>query len=421
MHNPEVKTCAKGDDVMRRISWMLAMVLVLSALLAACGKKDAAAVVKDLNEVVGEMESYQGAGVMTLHTGETPQQYKVEVWHQKPSYYRIALTNAKKDVTQIVLRNDEGVFVLTPSQNKSFRFQSDWPDNQGQVYLYETLIRSITGDKTRQFADEKESYVFDVAANYNTHALVRQKIWLNKSDYAPKQVEVSDSNANVVVDVKFDSFKFGADFGKDAFDMQRNMTAATEEGNKTGTGTDAGAAPAEKTDDAGAQQPANPQTPDADGAVTDGQSGVSDGTKPPGTENHEGSAGATSEQGSEEPTSAAPKESDSFGVIQPTYAPEGVKLKDDQILEEAGDYSVLLRYEGTYNYTIFEARPQDRAVSLAPSRLVDLGFTAGMISGDALQTLTWTVDGVEYRITSADLPENEMVRIATSIQEESGK
>lgn len=36
------------------------MVLVLSALLAACGKKDAAAVVKDLNEVVGEMESYQG-------------------------------------------------------------------------------------------------------------------------------------------------------------------------------------------------------------------------------------------------------------------------------------------------------------------------------------------------------------------------
>jgi hypothetical protein len=38
-----------------------------------------------------------------------------------------------------------------------------------------------------------------------------------------------------------------------------------------------------------------------------------------------------------------------------------------------------------------------------------------------LQTLTWTSDGVEYRITSADLPENEMVRIATSMQEESGK
>lgn len=389
------------------------MVLVLSALLAACGKKDAAAVVKDLNEVVGEMESYQGAGVMTLHTGDTPQQYKVEVWHQKPSYYRIALTNAKKDVTQIVLRNDEGVFVLTPSQNKSFRFQSNWPDSQGQVYLYETLIRSITGDTTRQFADEKESYVFDVAANYNTHALVRQKIWLNKSDYAPKQVEVSDSNANVVVDVKFDSFKFGAEFEKDAFDMQRNMTAATKEGGQTGT--DSGVTPAEQTGEGG-KEPANPQTaPEPDGAVTDGQSGVGGDTEQQGTE------GAATGQEGEEPTLAEPEGADSFGVIQPTYAPEGVQLKDDQILEEAGDYSVMLRYEGTYNYTIFEARPQDRAVSLAPSRVLDLGFTLGMVSGDALQTLTWTTDGIEYRITSADLPDNEMVRIATSMQEESGK
>lgn len=390
------------------------MVLVLSALLAACGKKDAAAVVKDLNEVVGEMESYQGAGVMTLHTGDTPQQYKVEVWHQKPSYYRIALTNAKKDVTQIVLRNDEGVFVLTPSQNKSFRFQSNWPDNQGQVYLYETLIRSITGDTTRQFADEKESYVFDVAANYNTHALVRQKIWLNKSDYAPKQVEVSDSNANVVVDVKFDSFKFGTEFEKDAFDMQRNMSAATEEGGKTGT--DSGVTPAEQTGNEGGKEPANPQTaPEPDGAVTDGQTGVGGDTEQQGTE------GAATGQEGEEPTLAEPEGADSFGVIQPTYAPEGVQLKDDQILEEAGDYSVMLRYEGTYNYTIFEARPQDRAVSLAPSRVLDLGFTLGMVSGDALQTLTWTTDGIEYRITSADLPDNEMVRIATSMQEESGK
>lgn len=390
------------------------MVLVLSALLAACGKKDAAAVVKDLNEVVGEMESYQGVGVMTLHTGDTPQQYKVEVWHQKPSYYRIALTNAKKDVTQIVLRNDEGVFVLTPSQNKSFRFQSNWPDNQGQVYLYETLIRSITGDTTRQFADEKESYVFDVAANYNTHALVRQKIWLNKSDYAPKQVEVSDSNANVVVDVKFDSFKFGTEFEKDAFDMQRNMSAATEEGGKTGT--DSGVTPAEQTGNEGGKEPANPQTaPEPDGAVTDGQTGVGGDTEQQGTE------GAATGQEGEEPTLAEPEGSDSFGVIQPTYAPEGVQLKDDQILEEAGDYSVMLRYEGIYNYTIFEARPQDRAVSLAPSSVVDLGFTLGMISGDALKTLTWMTDGIEYRITSADLPQNEMVRIATSMQEESGK
>ncbi|MET1167814.1 DUF4367 domain-containing protein, partial [Bacillus velezensis] len=173
--------------------------------------------------------------------------------------------------------------------------------------------------------------------------------------------------------------------------------------------------PAEQTGEGG-KEPANPQTaPEPDGAVTDGQSGVGGDTEQQGTE------GATTGQEGEEPTLAEPEGADSFGVIQPTYAPEGVQLKDDQILEEAGDYSVMLRYEGTYNYTIFVARPQDRAVSLAPSSVVDLGFTLGMISGDALKTLTWMTDGIEYRITSADLPQNEMARIATSMQEESGK
>ena len=231
-------------------------------------------------------------------------------------------------------------------------------------------------------------------------------------------MEVSDSNANVVVDVKFDSFKFGAEFSKDAFDMQRNMTAGTE-GN---SGTDA-TSPAEQAGENGTKEPASsetapgqePTTGSAEG-VTDGQTGVSENPEQQGAQDP-----ASGEPGTEEPTMTEPEGAGSFGVIEPTYAPEGVKLKDDQIVEESGDYSVMLRYEGTYNYTIFEARPQDRAVSLAPSRVVDLGFTLGMISGDSLQTLTWMTDGIEYRITSADLPESEMVQIATSMQEQSGK
>ena len=92
-----------------------------------------------------------------------------------------------------MLRNDEGVFVLTPRLNKVFRFQSDWPANQGQVYLYQTLIQSILLDNSRQFAVDNDAYVFDVMANYQNGSLARQKIWLNKSDYAPRQVEVSDA------------------------------------------------------------------------------------------------------------------------------------------------------------------------------------------------------------------------------------
>ncbi|MNP74478.1 Sporulation protein YdcC [compost metagenome] len=66
-------------------------------------------------------------------------------------------------------------------------------------------------------------------------------------------------------------------------------------------------------------------------------------------------------------------------------------------------------------------RSPDRTASLVPGELVDMGFTWGLLTGDALQTLTWTVDGLEFRITSENLPVTEMVKIAASMQDQTGK
>lgn len=361
---------------MRRTIWVLAIIMSVALVMTGCGKKDAASVVKDLNNVADKLESkqgtYQASGIMTLFTGEQPQEYKVEVWYKNPSYYRISLANVQKDITQIVLRNDEGVFVLTPSMNKSFRFQSDWPDNQGQVYLYQTLVRGIVSDNNRQFVEDGDNYVFEVAANYQSNALVRQKIWLDKKTYEPKQVQVSDSEAKVVVDVKFDNFKFDTDFTKDSFDMQKNMT--------TGAASESTVA---QVDENG-----NPVV------VPEGQE-------------QEG-----------QPVAA---ELGDFGIIEPGYVPAGVELKDSHKMEGNKDHAVLIRYDGVYQYTIMEARPLDRAVALAPGTLIDLGFTAGLLSGDEQQTLTWMSEGIEYRITSANLPVNEMMQIAASMEAQSGK
>ncbi|MNI05243.1 Sporulation protein YdcC [compost metagenome] len=382
---------------MRRIILMLTIVIVLSMALAACGKKDAAGVVKDLDKVVTKLESYQGAGTMTLYTGDKPQEYKVEVWYQNPSFYRIALTNAEKDVTQIVLRNEQGVYVLTPSLNKSFRFQSDWPENQGQVYLYQTLVRSILSDNSRQFVDDKESYVFEVAANYNTHALVRQKIWLAKNDYSPRQVQVSDAQAKVVVEVKFDKFDFNAKFDNKSFDMQHNLDTAAQ--NTQGTMLE--------VDETGALVETSAEE-------TSGNNQEQGGDVTVKTEGSEGAA-----EGWE--SSKSPALSDPFGVIIPTYLPDGVVYKDDKVVDDSERSLVLLRYDGTYQFTLSESRSPDRTASLVAGELVDLGFTAGLLTGDQLQTLTWTIDGLEFRITSDNLPINEMVKIAASMQDQTGK
>jgi outer membrane lipoprotein-sorting protein len=413
------------------------MIMCVTVLLAGCGKKSADDVVKDLSDVVSGMDSYHGTALMTLHTGQTPQEYLVDVSYRKPSYYRIAMTNEKKDITQIVLRNDEGVFVLTPSLNKSFRFKSDWPDNQGQVYLYETLVRSIIGDETRQLADDDKAYIFDVAANYNSHALVRQKIWLAKDNYAPQQVQVSDANAKVVVDLKFSDFKFGTEFDKGAFDMERNMAAGSTAVPPSGSGDAKDAQPQAET--GGVKSSENPdptetsdETGNTDQSGTDSSgsaSGEANGTKEEPAEN--GAQAGDADAGAGEPNAGADGQSgqgsedpamSEFGIIEPSYMPAGVQMRDMPEIADSETHAVMLRYSGQYNYTIVESRPLDRAVSLAAGDPIDMGFgVVGVLTGDQQQTLTWMMDGVEFRITSADLPVQEMIQIAASMQDQSGK
>jgi hypothetical protein len=64
---------------------------------------------------------------------------------------------------------------------------------------------------------------------------------------------------------------------------------------------------------------------------------------------------------------------------------------------------------------------KDRAVTLSVGIALDLGFTLGHLTEGATNTLTWSYGGIEYRMSSADLPQNDMVRIAQSMEQSSGK
>ncbi|KRE32683.1 LolA family protein [Paenibacillus sp. Soil522] len=398
---------------MRRMTWTAAVLLCFSLVLAACGTKDAESVVKELDKVVNSMESYQGSGTMTLRTGQQPLEYKVEVSYQKPQYYRIKLTNEEKDITQIVLRNDDGVFVLTPKLNKVFRFQSDWPQNQGQVYLYQTLVQSILVDNSRQFVVDEDAYVFDVMANYNNGSLARQKIWLNKSDYKPVQVEVSDTNAAVMVSVKFDKFDFGPKFDKAVFETEANMKAApssqtTEEPTMT--------TPEQDVNDSAAGNAASPDNnADGSGNNPDDDSAVD------GDDQTNDSGNAAEDEGGDAATGAKTEESADFTAMKPSYTPDGVSEPELIDIVFGGNPGLMLRYTGDYSYTLIQTEPKDQAASLVPGMMVDLGFTMGQLSGDEPQTLTWTYEGHQFRLTSANLPETEMIKVAQSVQGEIGK
>lgn len=213
---------------LRRRQWIaiaLISVLVLF-LLVSCGTKKPETIVKGLTKKVENLEGYKAKGTLVLQTGQLPQQYDVDVWHKKPDFYRIALTNREKSITQIILRNAEGVFVLTPHLNKSFRFQSGWPDRQGQVYLFESLVNSVNDDVERVLVKENKSYMFHVKANYQNRTLTSQKVWFAVDGLAPEKVQVLNADEQVLVELTFHEFTYDPKFEQDAFDMERNMTSS---------------------------------------------------------------------------------------------------------------------------------------------------------------------------------------------------
>ncbi|RKD22607.1 hypothetical protein BEP19_10120 [Ammoniphilus oxalaticus] len=210
----------------RRFKWLVMLIAILSLVATGCGPKGASDAVADLNKQMEKMSGYKLNAELTLQTGKEPQNYDVEVWYQKPDYYRVALTSKTKDVTQLILRNEEGVFLLTPHLNKSFRFQSGWPENHAQVYLYESLVKSVTDDEQREFVEDEGNYVFDVKADYHNHSLISQKVVFTQ-DFQPVKVDVMDANKNVMVTVNFTHFEKDAQFDENSFSKDRNLETSS--------------------------------------------------------------------------------------------------------------------------------------------------------------------------------------------------
>lgn len=211
---------------MKKTIVVIVSTLIFAALLFGCGSKSQEDVLESLSDKTEKMKSYKMAAKMTFKSGEEPQTYDVEIWHKKPSYYRIKIDNENKEQSQIILRNDEGVFVLTPALNKSFRFQSDWPENHSQIYLYESLVNDVLNDKERVFKTKDNAYVFETKTNYQNKNLFKQEITFTKKKLEPKKIKVMDQDMNVLVTADFKNFEFNVDFDDDAFDMDRNMTGA---------------------------------------------------------------------------------------------------------------------------------------------------------------------------------------------------
>ena len=103
---------------------------VFILFITGCGKYSDKDIIKEIEKKT--KNSYILEGDLAISNNDDLYNYEVEVSYKKDHYYKVSLTNMANSHSQVILKNDDGVYILTPALNKSFKFQSDWPYDNSQ-------------------------------------------------------------------------------------------------------------------------------------------------------------------------------------------------------------------------------------------------------------------------------------------------
>ena len=202
---------------------------MLMIIMSGCGKNNSENTIKTLTKKIEETQSYHLEGILDIINNENTYSYDVDVAYKKDNNFKVSLKNKTNNHEQIILRNTEGVYVLTPSLNKSFKFQSEWPYNNSQSYLLQNLINDIKNDAEYKTEEIEEGYVVTTKTNYsNNKDLKTQKIYINKEKDI-YQVEVLDDNGNIKIKMKINKIDYNPNYNDDTFKLENNMTVSKEE------------------------------------------------------------------------------------------------------------------------------------------------------------------------------------------------
>jgi outer membrane lipoprotein-sorting protein len=213
-------------------------VFFISVLIVGCGKYGEKDVIKDLNKKINSSKGYYVEGEMQIINNDDTFNYNINVSYQQKEFYRVSLKNIANNHEQIILKNNDGVYVLTPSLNKSFKFQSEWPYNNSQVYLLQSIIRDIKEDNKRIFKEEKDKYVITTKVEYpNNKKLVKETIFLDKK-LNIKEVQVLDKDNNPQIKMKFKNIDMKATFDGKYFALNENVKNSSVETIKEVTAID---------------------------------------------------------------------------------------------------------------------------------------------------------------------------------------
>ncbi len=365
-----------------------------------CGTKNSSDVISKLDNKLKKADSYYVTGVMNIINNEDTYTYDVEISYKKDNYYKIDLINKLNNHEQVILRNDDGVYVVTPSLNKSFKFQSDWPYNNSQVYLFGSIINDLKDDKNMTFKDNGKGYVLKSLVNYpNNKSLAKQNVYVDDKMNITK-VEVTDKNNKVQISMKFDKAKFNKKFDKDYFELSNLISIS----NKKST-----------TDDNTDNNNTNNSNQNTTGNGSNNSTEEEGSTNNSNTQNKENNTTDSNNNQTNTEKKNTEQTATIDDVIYPMYLPDNTTLANKEVVDTGSGQRLILTFEGDSPFILVEetAKYQDNGLVVPVSG--ELDFLTDVIGVINDNSLTWESNGIEYYLVSDTIKTAELIEIAQSI------
>lgn len=354
-----------------------ALFMFMLLFITGCGEKNLEDVVNDFTKNVENSKSYKLNGTMEISSGEEIFTYSIDTYFLKDDYYKVILVNQTNNHEQIILKNQDGLYVVTPSLNKSFKFDSVWPENSSQAYLLQNLVNDIKNDPEVTLEKEENNYIIKSTVNYpNNEELKYQKIYFDK-DMNLLKVEVFNAEDMAKIKVNFKSIDLKAKLSEDDFVLDDLIdTESIKENGDIDSGTEQNNT--ECTGDSCQEENINQETCEGE---------------------------ACNEQ-----TNATLD-----SVIYPLYIPSNTYLSSSETVSTETGERVILTFSGDKNFVIVEenanASNEFEVIPVFGDPLMLNESVAALGSN----SISWHADNISYYLVSSDLSTNEMISVAQSL------
>lgn len=180
---------------------------------------------KKADSVFNDLTSYTLKGEMEINKGEDIKNYIMEVNYKKMDdnqLFKVSLFDKNLNQEQILLRNQEGVFVVTPTLNQIFKFEGDWPLNSPKPYLIQTMFDVLKQEDTKT-EKTKDGTLIKSNVNYPNNKTYKYQEILFDKESKPISVHIYDEDKTLQLQILFSSVEFNNPIEDELFVSPKNL------------------------------------------------------------------------------------------------------------------------------------------------------------------------------------------------------